>query len=178
LRTFLFYMNRYLFIGLLVVLHFLFQTNLLSQSNPFNCGGELILKYSSGNGNILIGSIDSLNLNFDVIANNNQLSLNLIAYNVQDNFIYTVTHDRKLYRIDSEGIFTSLGTVTGLSSQDQYVVEAFNSNGRLFIADSNGSSIKVINITSSPPTHMYASPMVLIFSNPRAAMSRSKFLNA
>lgn len=146
------------------------QQHVHAQANPFTCDGTLYLSQSTS----LTGQLFWINR-----ANNPftypplglpGLTLNALAYNPADNFLYALRprstdEGRRLYRINALGVRTDLGLVSGLPAPtgSAYFAGAFTPAGNIMYVmtatlanGTYGDTMYRIDVTT-----MTATPLVL-----------------
>lgn len=120
----------------------------------FKCEGRFYQTLQQA-GNMRFFEVETNPINFIQVSDLTALGLpstiNSIAYNPVDNFIYGINNNSpyQLYRIDATGNFTHLGNVTGLSGSNEG--GTFGPNGEYYVSGASGRLYQ-INISSRVAT--------------------------
>lgn len=126
----------------------------IGQAFPFSCDGSVYLKQGSltGPGMQAICRVDTQTWEFDTIATSTSLVFNILAYNYQDNFIYSIEQNtHQLLRVNSIGDIDSLGVIQGIDTQLTMIAGDFDSNGIMFVSDGYDPKLYKIDVGLSPP---------------------------
>ena len=116
-------------------------TNFLSQGNP----STQLFYATTGSGSVT----------YNTLGSPYGSTYNALGYDTTDNFLYaTVLGGNTLLKISSAGGVTSLGSISGYSSQGSQPADgAFDALGNYWITGGNGSTKAYeINVSSSPPS--------------------------
>lgn len=119
----------------------------VSAQVPWKCDGKAIGTYNPGSNTYtdntkLYKAVFDANgsVNYVDIPTTNGIGLNAIGFRKQDGFVYGIryrdlanpTNQNELCRIDSTGVITVLGPVSGLTPGVQYFAGAFSNDGYLY----------------------------------------------
>lgn len=111
--------------------------------------------YQVINGNQLVQYVNDGDPNtppFINIGSVNSATINALAYNVLDGYMYGITHGTGssiLYRVESDGVFIPLGAIGLPTPTGGYVSGTFDLSGNYYVADnSTPQKFHIIDITN------------------------------
>jgi hypothetical protein len=125
----------------------------------FQCDGSLYLKYLDG-GSHKVGVIDSVTGSVSAFFSTSEIDFNAIAFHRSNQLIYLVgTTDHHIYTLDAAGNLSDLGAVNGLNTTTNILAADFDAIGALVVAGPNEPDIYRIDVASSPPQVLSATPL-------------------
>lgn len=138
----------YKHITLISLFYFATILSLVAQDVPFTCDANAYFSHHESGGDRLYQFTPEYNFS---LIKKLDFSVNGIAYNPQDNFLYglneSTTH---IVRIDRNGDYIDLGMPIGLEG-DNYWAGTFTKEGNMIISGGGDAWIVVLDISVSPP---------------------------
>ncbi len=128
---------------------------------PFNCPSESdFLSQGAPDTQLYVATTGAGSTTYSTNGSAQPFTYNALGYNTVNSYLYAMDLDGSgggtagtLYKIDSTGTATSLGTVSGYTPvSNQPADGAFDSSGHYWITGGNGSTtVYEINVNSTPP---------------------------
>lgn len=121
---------------------------LFAQNIPFTCNQDAYFSYHESGGDFFYKFNPSFNF---TLINQLDFSVNGLAYNPNDNFIYAINESNsQIVRLDKNGDYINLGFPVGLPG-GSYWAGTFDKNGNMLISGAGDAWVVSLDVSVSPP---------------------------
>ncbi|MEU6215464.1 hypothetical protein ABZ891_36920 [Streptomyces sp. NPDC047023] len=119
---------------------------------PFACNGQILLSSGNDNQQVYVGVTGPGTINFSPIGAATT-DFNAIGLNPEDQFVYAIdANDQSLLRIDSAGLVTDLGAITGLPTGELYTMGGFDADGDYYVVNPGDAIMYRIDVATQTAT--------------------------